>query len=332
MERFSLFLLLALMTCVVQLTASADISSPRNTPENILEHTSENIDLLKYDAPAKFALEGPPPVVFSTPKCPSTDPMSYTVMFPNPANCSLFYMCSNGVPYSMSCPAGLHFNPALNVCDWPYNVNCREGCAGLGDDPNGKWTPASCSADTNQFGTTCTLQCGQGYILRGSAFIQCAPGGWNSSNGNQIPECVPTECIGEDLGNELNNTLSVPASLLFVLDESGSVVLITDGESQTDGTPAANQIKAAGHPIFAIGIGKALAHLESLSSQGANGIKHFFHLQDYSLLQSIGQYLNPPAGSGGSGSSSVLEVVKWKCLMQPSTSVYKKIIKLFHVI
>jgi hypothetical protein len=31
------------------------------------------------------------------------------------------------------------------------------------------------------------------------------------------------ECIGEDLGDDLNETLSVKAGLLFVLDESGSV-------------------------------------------------------------------------------------------------------------
>jgi hypothetical protein len=31
------------------------------------------------------------------------------------------------------------------------------------------------------------------------------------------------ECIGEDLEDDLNKTLSVNAGLLFVLDESGSV-------------------------------------------------------------------------------------------------------------
>jgi hypothetical protein len=31
------------------------------------------------------------------------------------------------------------------------------------------------------------------------------------------------ECIGEDLNNDLNKTLSGKAGILFVLDESGSV-------------------------------------------------------------------------------------------------------------
>jgi hypothetical protein len=59
--------------------------------------------------------------------------------------------------------------------------------------------------------------------------------------------------------------------------------LITDGQSSTDGTPAANAIKKAGNPLFAIGIDKNnnLVHLESLSSVGENGIKHFFHIISY---------------------------------------------------
>jgi len=82
------------------------------------------------------------------------------------------------------------------------------------------------------------------------------------------------------------------------------VVLITDGASQTDGTPAADIIKNDGNPLFAIGIDSQnnLVHLESLSSTGENGIKHFFHIRSYEALENIGKYLNPPAGSGGSGS------------------------------
>jgi hypothetical protein len=71
-------------------------------------------------------------------------------------------------------------------------------------------------------------------------------------------------------------------------------VLITDGMSQTDGTPAADEIKKAGNPIFAIGIDSFnnLVHLEELSSRGDNGIKHFFHIKTYETLENIGKYLN----------------------------------------
>ena len=71
-------------------------------------------------------------------------------------------------------------------------------------------------------------------------------------------------------------------------------VLITDGISETDGTPAANVIKNAGNPLFAIGIdtNNNLVHLESLASTGDNGIRHFFHIRNYEALENIGKYLN----------------------------------------
>ena len=71
-------------------------------------------------------------------------------------------------------------------------------------------------------------------------------------------------------------------------------VLITDGISDTDGNPAADIIKKAGNPLFAIGIDSDnnLVHLESLASTGANGIKHFFHITSYEALDNIGKYLN----------------------------------------
>jgi hypothetical protein len=71
-------------------------------------------------------------------------------------------------------------------------------------------------------------------------------------------------------------------------------VLITDGISTTDGTPAANIIKNAGNPLFAIGIDSTnnLVHLESLASAGENGIRHFFHVTSYEALKHIGKYLN----------------------------------------
>jgi hypothetical protein len=71
-------------------------------------------------------------------------------------------------------------------------------------------------------------------------------------------------------------------------------VLITDGVSVTDGTPAADEIKRNGNPLFAIGIDKGtnLVHLEKLASTGDNGIKHFFHIRTYEALEDIGKYLN----------------------------------------
>jgi hypothetical protein len=71
-------------------------------------------------------------------------------------------------------------------------------------------------------------------------------------------------------------------------------VLITDGISETDGTPAGNVIKNAGNPLFAIGIdnNNNLVHLESLASTGDYDIKHFFHIRNYEALKNIGNYFN----------------------------------------
>lgn len=50
-------------------------------------------------------------------------------------NCSQFCQCSNGVPYLHNCSAGLHFNPVLNVCDWPNAAGCTGG-SDSGNDGN----------------------------------------------------------------------------------------------------------------------------------------------------------------------------------------------------
>merc|ERR1711915_1095793 len=45
-------------------------------------------------------------------------------IIPNPDDCSQFFKCSWGTPYLYQCPNGLLFNPDLDVCDWPGNVDC----------------------------------------------------------------------------------------------------------------------------------------------------------------------------------------------------------------
>lgn len=46
----------------------------------------------------------------------------------NPDDCYGFIMCDMaGIAHEMDCPAGLKFNPAILVCDWPNNVECEDG-------------------------------------------------------------------------------------------------------------------------------------------------------------------------------------------------------------
>ncbi|RHZ50316.1 hypothetical protein Glove_501g15 [Diversispora epigaea] len=43
----------------------------------------------------------------------------------DPEDCSKFFRCSDGgTPLSFKCPDGLQFNSAINVCDYPQNVDC----------------------------------------------------------------------------------------------------------------------------------------------------------------------------------------------------------------
>jgi len=55
-------------------------------------------------------------------ECPSGDDGD----FPDPFDCSKFYTCVGGMPYHNDCPAGLYFNPLIDACDFPANVDCQD--------------------------------------------------------------------------------------------------------------------------------------------------------------------------------------------------------------
>ncbi|KAK7873464.1 hypothetical protein R5R35_011812 [Gryllus longicercus] len=45
---------------------------------------------------------------------------------PHPTDCSKYYQCSYGKPTEEQCLPGTVFNPTLNICDWPENVERPE--------------------------------------------------------------------------------------------------------------------------------------------------------------------------------------------------------------
>ncbi|XP_037509658.2 uncharacterized protein LOC119386423 [Rhipicephalus sanguineus] len=45
-------------------------------------------------------------------------------LFRHPTDCNRFVHCSNSVPFIKKCPANLHFNERIMVCDWPYRAGC----------------------------------------------------------------------------------------------------------------------------------------------------------------------------------------------------------------
>lgn len=64
-------------------------------------------------------------------KCPPTNHPNYTVHIAHETDCTKFYTCNWGNKIEMNCPLmnkkgdRLHFNPKLQVCDWPKSAGCK---------------------------------------------------------------------------------------------------------------------------------------------------------------------------------------------------------------
>merc|ERR1712038_761606 len=54
---------------------------------------------------------------------PSND--GYPTFVPHPYDCSLYYQCHGEWPILMECPGDLYWDPDLNVCNWPDQVDCK---------------------------------------------------------------------------------------------------------------------------------------------------------------------------------------------------------------
>ncbi|XP_031786450.1 uncharacterized protein LOC100680479 [Nasonia vitripennis] len=57
-------------------------------------------------------------------KCPTPSSLGKDELLPNPHDCATYYQCAHGTPTLMPCPAGLHFNPREQYCDWPWEAGC----------------------------------------------------------------------------------------------------------------------------------------------------------------------------------------------------------------
>ncbi|XP_018026015.1 hornerin isoform X2 [Hyalella azteca] len=55
-------------------------------------------------------------------RCPESNGL-----FAHPADCRKWVHCSNDIPHVKDCPAKLHFDPVLRVCNWPKNAACIAG-------------------------------------------------------------------------------------------------------------------------------------------------------------------------------------------------------------
>uniref|UniRef100_A0A182TPA7 Chitin-binding type-2 domain-containing protein n=1 Tax=Anopheles melas TaxID=34690 RepID=A0A182TPA7_9DIPT len=70
-------------------------------------------------------------VVHRHPQCPTRNG-PHPIMFRHRMDCTKYYQCDHGTAFEITCPAGLHFNTALSVCDYPERVGCSEGAVGSG--------------------------------------------------------------------------------------------------------------------------------------------------------------------------------------------------------
>nr|CAD7198465.1 unnamed protein product [Timema douglasi] len=159
--------------------------------------------------------------------CPDEDdPLDApAVLLPHLTACGLYCRCVNRKPNLEACPEGLHFNVELQQCDWPQDAKCQGACPKLVNLPGSTWYPETCVSDLSSSNDTCNLACSSGYELSGSSVVECTDDGWSGTGGiGVIPSCKTPEQLGEDFIDKINKTLfGVNASMLFLLDESGSV-------------------------------------------------------------------------------------------------------------
>nr|XP_050863124.1 uncharacterized protein LOC127069747 isoform X2 [Vespula vulgaris] len=131
-------------------------------------------------------------------RCPSHD-TGDVVHLRHETDCTLFYKCVEGNKVLQQCPAGLHFNPALQVCDLPEQANCRSKPGDNGDE--------------NQ----------ELPVTRGST---SAPP--QSSTGiptSSTPGNIPDHCPSDDNGNVVHLPHETNCSLFYKCHEGQKVVL-----------------------------------------------------------------------------------------------------------
>uniref|UniRef100_A0A182W3W2 Chitin-binding type-2 domain-containing protein n=1 Tax=Anopheles minimus TaxID=112268 RepID=A0A182W3W2_9DIPT len=107
-----------------------------------------------------------------------------------PGECTMYIVCENREYIGTeSCPAGLHFNPTLSVCDSPDHAECLEFVCQ--NNPDG-----------NQITVESLNSCQRYYICIGNITVErlCAPGTiYDAENGWCIVDDVENPCVRERL-------------------------------------------------------------------------------------------------------------------------------------
>ncbi|XP_070169306.1 uncharacterized protein [Polyergus mexicanus] len=106
-------------------------------------------------------------------ECPFKDPKNTTIHLAHESDCTKFYKCLVGRKIEQLCPLmwpddtnkRLHFNRALQVCDWPGQAGCQD-C--LEPDINGNYPPESWIADPDRRDCRGYIICKNGERQRGT--------------------------------------------------------------------------------------------------------------------------------------------------------------------
>ncbi|XP_049297564.1 peritrophin-1-like [Anopheles funestus] len=62
-----------------------------------------------------------------SPNCPEEYDPDHMVYIPHETDCTKYYICDPyGVELEQTCPSDLHWNPAVNYCDFPELAQCEE--------------------------------------------------------------------------------------------------------------------------------------------------------------------------------------------------------------
>ncbi|XP_035906265.1 probable chitinase 10 [Anopheles stephensi] len=111
------------------------------------------VNLLKYPALGLVLIASilaePGDRIPNHPDC-TTPQGNIPVYLVHPTNCSRFYECKGRDAWEFECPAGLHFNSRINVCDYPAIAQCEGQSPVTPTNP----TPTPVATTTTATGTT----------------------------------------------------------------------------------------------------------------------------------------------------------------------------------
>lgn len=90
---------------------------------------AENKDRIQSELLLKAKISGPRARLPT--ECPKYDSINETVLLPHESDCTKFYICSHQKKVLKQCPEmdeegnRLYFNFEEQICDWPWNVDCK---------------------------------------------------------------------------------------------------------------------------------------------------------------------------------------------------------------